>query len=101
MGSENGQNNSVSMKMLLAQQLQNKQLQSQLQQLQAVQQKVVEHQAAVMKALNTVTSQTTPQPQVVFPQQPSQTNSSFIPSSVLNQDSKQDLTSVLKSQVLR
>jgi hypothetical protein len=45
------------MKLLIAQQLENKQLQTQLQELQAVQQKVVEHQAAVMKALNSVTCQ--------------------------------------------
>ena len=41
-----------SMKLLLNQQIQNKQLQNQIHQLQAMQQKVVEHQAQVMSVLN-------------------------------------------------
>ena len=45
-------NPNSSMKMLLAQQLQNKQLASQIQHLQAMQHKVQEQQAAVMTAVN-------------------------------------------------
>ena len=99
----NVQSNSESMKLLIAQQLQNKQLQSQLEQLQAVQQKVVEHQAAVMKALNSVTSQQAAP--VMAPEHQQLQQEQFISqlqsNSLPDPDLKTDLTESSTSEVVR
>ena len=91
------------MKLLIAQQLQNKQLQSQLEQLQAVQQKVVEHQAAVMKALNSVTSQQAAP--VMAPEHQQLQQEQFISqlqsNSLPDPDLKTDLTESSTSEVVR
>ena len=70
-----------SMKLLLNQQIQNKQLQNQIHQLQAMQQKVVEHQAQVMSVLNQQQQQ---QQIIIQPAQYSPTSSTGFGTSLEN-----------------
>ena len=73
-----------SMKLLLNQQIQNKQLQNQIHQLQAMQQKVVEHQAQVMSVLNQQQQQQQQQQIIVQPAQYSPTSSTGFGTSLEN-----------------